>query len=169
MQTSAAGNKRCTPRGFARGIAHGIARGFTLIELLVVMAIVAIGSGGVMFAVRDPSAAQLEREAQRLASLLEAGRAVARTTGQPVQWRAVGTGFRFEGAAVDSQLPQDWLSDAVQVSGTPVLVLGPEPIIGPQSVELVSVASPFLRLRVGTDGLRPFGVVPAGAAQPGTP
>ena len=39
------------------------ARGFTLIELLVVVAIIAIGSAGVSFALRDSAATQLEREA----------------------------------------------------------------------------------------------------------
>ena len=59
MQTSAAGNlRRC----------H---RGFTLLELLVVMAIVALVSAGVGFAMRDASLTQLERDADRLSALLE--------------------------------------------------------------------------------------------------
>lgn len=142
MPTSAAGNKR---------------RGFTLIELLVVVAIIAIASGGVMFAVRDTAGNQLEREAVRLASLLEAGRAQSRATGQPVRWQAVEGGFRFEGAAAGS-LPGHWLAGDVQLAGTPALVLGPEPLIGAQSVELGSIALPGRRLRVVTDGLRPFQV-----------
>lgn len=153
MPTSAAGNKRP---------GRAAARGFTLIELLVVVAIIAIGSAGVMFAVRDSAFSQLEREALRLAALLEAARAQSRASGQPVRWTAVEGGFRFEGA-VAGTLPQGWLSGDVQVQGTPSLVLGPEPIIGPQAVVLGSAAVPGRQLRVATDGLRPFQVSGAGS------
>jgi general secretion pathway protein H len=131
--------------------------GFTLIELLVVVAIIAIGSAGVTFAVRDPATTQLDREALRLASLLEAGRAQSRATGQPLRWRAVGGGFRFEGP-LDTGLPDHWLAEGVQVRGNPVLVLGPEPLIGAQSVSLSSSAAPDREVRIATDGLRPFAV-----------
>ncbi len=137
--------------------------GFTLVELLVVVAIIAIGSAGVSFAVRDASATQLEREAQRLASLLEAGRAQSRSTGQPLRWRAVEGGFRFEGGT-ETGLPDHWLAAPVQVRGTPVLVLGPEPVIGAQSVRLSSADAPGREVRVATDGLRPFTVHPQEAA-----
>lgn len=142
MPTSATGSKQA---------------GFTLIELLVVVAIIAIGSAGVVFAVRDSAATQLEREALRLAALLEAGRAQSRSTGQPVRWQAEASGFRFDGALAGS-LPGHWLSDDVRVQGTPSLRLGPEPLIGPQAVVLGSSAQPQRQLRVATDGLRPFRV-----------
>ncbi len=132
-------------------------RGFTLIELLVVVAIIAIGSAGVSFAVRDASATSLEREALRLAALLEAGRAQSRATGQPLRWRATQGGFRFEGA-LDTGLPDRWLSSDTQVQGQPVLVLGPEPLIGAQSVRLGSPAAPGREALISTDGLHPFTV-----------
>ena len=56
MQTSAAGNRKRQSAGF------------TLLELLVVLAIVALASAGVGFALRDSSMVQLERDAERLAS-----------------------------------------------------------------------------------------------------
>ena len=149
MRTSAAGSD-----------AHA---GFTLIELLVVVAIIAIGSAGVTFAVRDPAATQLDREALRLASLLEAGRAQSRATGQPLRWRAVEGGFRFEGTLA-TDLPDHWLNEGVQVRGNPVLVLGPEPLIGAQSVSLSSSTAPEREVRIATDGLRPFTVQPQQAA-----
>jgi general secretion pathway protein H len=133
------------------------ARGFTLIELLVVVAIIAIGSAGVSFALRDSAANQLDREALRLAALFEAARAQSRSSGQALRWQATEDGFRFEGAA-QGGLPQGWLSDEVQVQGTPVIVLGPEPIIGPQQVLLASRLQPDRTVRVATDGLRPFRV-----------
>jgi general secretion pathway protein H len=39
-----------------------------------------------------------------------------------------------------------------------VLVLGPEPVIGPQEVVLTSAAHARHTVRVGTDGVRPFTV-----------
>jgi general secretion pathway protein H len=45
-----------------------------------------------------------------------------------------------------------------------VLVLGPEPLIGAQSVSLSSVAAPDREMRIATDGLRPFKVQPQQAA-----
>lgn len=161
-------------------------RGFTLVELLVVVAIVAIASAAVALAVRDPAAAQLEREAARLAVLLEAARAEARASGQPVRWvpgggpaPGVADGpnrapsglaandptapeergdFRFLGLPPTVRLPQRWLGGEVtaEVIGSPTLLLGPEPLIGPQQVAL-SLGD--RRLVLATDGLGPFAVV----------
>jgi general secretion pathway protein H len=132
-------------------------RAFTLIELLVVIAIIAIATAGVSFALRDSQAVQLEREAQRLAALLESARAQSRSSGAPVRWLPVAGGFRFEGAPPQT-LPDRWLSDTTQVRGSAALLLGPEPIIGRQEVVLESSAAPGRSLRVATDGLRPFTV-----------
>ncbi len=139
--------------------------GFTLLELLVVLAIVAIGSAGVGFAMRDSSQTQLEREALRLAARLESARAWAQVGGVPVRWRVTGQGFRFEGLAA-SQLPeqdlsQTWLDPDTQASveqPTGYLLLGPDPIIEPQVVTLFSRSQPQLRVRLATDGVRPFAV-----------
>lgn len=136
--------------------------GFTLLELLVVVAIIAIASAGVSFALRDSADTQLEREAQRLAALLESARAQSRSSGRPVQWRAGPEGFRFDGLARDA-LPERWLEASTQVLGPGVLQLGPEPIIGRQQVVIGSTALPGRSLRIATDGLRPFTV---GAEQP---
>ena len=145
MRTSAAGNNQA---------------GFTLIELLVVVAIIAIATAGVSFALRDTQATQLEREAQRLAALLESARAQSRASGVPVRWRVVEGGFRFDGAQPGT-LPEQWLSDTTQVQGNAVLVLGPEPIIGPQQVVIAASNAPGRQLRIATDGLRPFRVAAA--------
>jgi len=128
--------------------------GFTLLELLVVVAIIAIATAGVSFALRDTAAARLERDALRLAALLESARAQSRTSGVAVQWSAVPGGFRFEGLD-EKPTTQAWLSPETQVQADTTLVLGPEPIIRPQSVVLVSSEH---RLRLATDGLRPFAI-----------
>ncbi len=141
--------------------------GFTLLELLVVVAIIAMASAGISFAMRDSSQTQLEREAQRLAALLESGRAQSRATGAPIVWHTTPQGFQFNGAAPQS-LPERWLDASTQVrsastviAGQATLTLGPEPIIGPQEVVLDSAGHPQQSLRVATDGLRPFSVQPA--------
>ncbi|MEY4537453.1 MAG: type secretion system protein GspH, partial [Pseudomonadota bacterium] len=71
--------------------------GFTLMELMVVVAIIAIASTGVMFAIPDAAATALERDAQRLAALLDSARAQSRASGLAVVWRATPYGFKFEG------------------------------------------------------------------------
>ena len=148
MQTSEAGS---SPKN----------RGFTLLELLVVLVIVALVSVGVGFSMRDASQVQLDREAERLAALLESARARSQVSGVPVRWRAQPGGFRFEGLAA-TELPQQWLDPDTQALGQgepaidATLLLGPEPIIGPQSVVLISRSQSDRRVRLATDGVRPF-------------
>ena len=134
------------------------ARGFTLLELLVVVAIMALATAGVGFALRDSTASDLEREAQRLAALLESARAQSRMSGNPVRWHSTSTGFAFEGLP-GSTLPDRWLHADTRTTHTDKINLGPEPIIGAQSIQVVSTAQPDRSLTVVTDGVRPFSVV----------
>ena len=173
MQTSAAGSpelSRRRPRP---------APGFTLLELLVVLAIVAMASVGVGFAMRDGTQTQLEREALRLSALFESARARAQISGIPVRWRVTTQGFQFEGLPPsersEDDLPQAWLdADTTASVDTPAiasaarqsrvpgqpdtLLLGPEPIIEPQGVTLLSRSQPAQHVRLATDGVRPFTV-----------
>jgi general secretion pathway protein H len=148
--------------------ANSLIRGFTLLELLVVIAIMAMATAGVSLAMRDNSQTGLEREGQRLAVLFESARAQSRTSGVRVVWHTTDTGFQFEGLAPGA-LPSRWLAEGTTVRGTAAIQLGPEPIIGPQAVELLasqptgqSAAQASRSLRVATDGLRPFTVQPGG-------
>ena len=151
MRTSAPGSSA------AASPSHLRSAGFTLIELMVVVAIIAIATAGVSFAIRDSAAAQLDREAQRLSALFESARAQSRTSGIPVVWHPVDGGFRFDGLP-DGALPDRWLNEGTFVEGGSTIVLGPEPIIGRQAVVIASTAVPQRALRIETDGLRPFTV-----------
>jgi general secretion pathway protein H len=149
MLTSAAGSKaRVTPNS-----------GFTLLELLVVIALIAVATAGVSLSLRDSADSALQRDAQRLAALLETGRAQARANGLPVVWRAQaqGAAFVFEGLPPPG-LPKSWLADTTRAAPDTALTLGPEPLIAPQSVALSSALAPSQTLWVITDGLRPFRV-----------
>ncbi len=162
-QKSAPGSERVKPRS----------AGFTLIELMIVIALIALASSLVTLALRDPSETQLEHEAARLAALLESARAEARASGLAVRWlprnaaadrSAKGNGddasdFMFVGLPVSAGLPQRWLTPGVTalVIGAPAVVLGPEPLIGPQRIAL---SLEDRRLTLATDGLGPFTVAP---------
>lgn len=154
--------------------------GFTLIELLVVIAIIAIGTAAVSLSMRDSAQTMLERDAERLAALFESARARSRASGMPVQWQPVSTqnpsavvgskgqvngqanvqengqvtAFVFEGLPPQS-LPTHWLSPSVNVAPNTWVVLGPDAIIGPQSVTL---QMNDLQISVSTDGIKPFAV-----------
>jgi len=135
--------------------------GFTLLELLVVVAIMAIATAGVGLALRDSSQVQLEREGLRLTALLESARAQSRMTANAVRWRATPAGFTFDGAS-GSPMPTQWLGDDVSTEPAATLVLGPEPIIGPQRIRLVSRADPSRSLTIATDGVGPFAMQASG-------
>ena len=135
-------------------------RGFTLIELMIVVALIAVASGVVSLALRDPNASRLEQDAARLAALLESARAESRASGVAVRWEprpahAEGTGFRFIGLPPSVNMPQQWLTDGVSadVVGARAVVLGPEPMIGAQRIVL---SLEDQRLVLVTDGLGAF-------------
>lgn len=152
MPTSAAGNdpRATRPAGSWPG-----ARGFTLIELLVVLALIGIIGAGARLALRDSAAGALERDAQRLAAVLESARAQSRASGAPVWWRAQGQGFVLQGLP-QSSAPQAWLSEHTRSQADAAVLLGPEPMIAPHTITLFNDQQPGLRWQVRTDGLRPF-------------
>jgi general secretion pathway protein H len=164
MPTSARGNNPA--RRLPALTPAGRSAGFTLIELLVVVAIVALAAGLVSVAIRDPQASRLDQEAVRLAALLDAARAESRAAGVAVLWApvrpadrdaagAASADFRFVGLPPRVAMPTRWLDPqtGAELIGTRAIVLGPEPLIGPQRIVL-SLGD--RRLSLTTDGLGPF-------------
>jgi len=142
--------------------------GFTLLELLVVLAIVAFASAGVGFALQGGTQTRLEREAIRLSALLESARAQAQVRGVPMRWYPTEQGFRFDPEITldDQTVSMHWLDpdtraqvlNPVTSGNADSLLLGPDPIIGPQTVTLYAASQPDQRLRLATDGVRPFAI-----------
>lgn len=138
--------------------------GFTLLELLVVIAIIAIATAGVSLALRDSSVTALEREAQRLAAVLDAGRSQSRTTGLPVRWQSNTQGYLLSSSNLEisnsTEATEPWLTSGIiaQISNNALYVLlGPEPIISAQRITLVLEGQ---SIDIATDGLQPFRVQP---------
>lgn len=135
------------------------ARGFTLLELLVVVALIAISTAVVALTVPDPSSTRLEREGVRLAAILESARAQARAGAMTVVWvpqsKGPDTDYQFIGLpeALLPSLRWDDRDVQAEVLGNRSIVLGPEPVIGAQSVVL-RLADRQVVIR--TDGLSPF-------------
>jgi general secretion pathway protein H len=157
-------------------------QGLTLLELLVVLAIIGFSVAGVSLSLRDSGQTQVEREAQRLVAVLEAARAQSRTSGIALIWQATPEGFVIRPAIPASTTntmaarTEKWLSIGTQAAVTTaapstnntaqanLVVLGPEPILTPTritlSVAAANSAKPATLLSIGTDGLRPFQVMP---------
>ncbi len=135
---------------------------------MVVLALIAIAVGVVSLSLRDSRSTRLDREAARLAALLETARAEARVAGLPVRFMLTPDGgeqqFRFTGLPPSRTMPTRWLDDEVvaQVGDDrAAVVLGPEALIGRQRV-LLRIDD--FRIEVGTDGLQPFAVLTTEAA-----
>ncbi len=147
-------------RPAAQSAVGALTGGFTLVELLVVLLLIGLAAGLVSLSLPDPAASRLDREATRLAALLEAGRAEARSSGMAVRFElgapdTPAQAFRFVGLPPRIELPQRWLYDGVQarIVGASALLLGPEPLIGAQAIEL---RLDQRRVLLSTDGLAPF-------------
>jgi general secretion pathway protein H len=125
------------------------------------VALIAVATAGVSLSLRDSAESALARDAQRLASLLETARAQARASGVAAQWQPTPSGFEFSGLPRQT-LPSKWLNDGTRASVSTPVILGPEPMIGPQTVALSlapnNAQSTTARLWIATDGLRPFTV-----------
>lgn len=151
-------------------VAGNKSRGFTLIELMVVITLIAIATAGVSFALRDSESTLLDREAERLAVVLETARVQSRSTGVALAWLPLAQGFvvlpaselsgsepKINVASINPWLSSNMSAQIISNATVPLrsVLLGAEPMIAPSAV-LLSLGA--RRVRVVTDGLRPFTV-----------
>lgn len=132
----------------------------------MVVTIIATGALAVALSMRDSSQDALQSQAEALAAWLEAARAQSRAQGVAVSWRATPDGMAWDGLALEGSeaLPTRWTLPDLRASSAAPVVLGPEPLIGAQTIELWLQDQPQQRVAVVTDGVRPFGL--RAAAQP---
>jgi general secretion pathway protein H len=142
-------------------------RGFTLIEMMLVLAIVAVLTAVVSWSMRDSAAVQLKQEAERLALWLESARVQARVQGLAVTAQMLPQGVALQGLSSDTggtiqgAMGLSWLRpDTQPVGGDAVLMLGPEPFIPPQQVQLGSTRDLNAKATVWTSGAGPWRVAP---------
>ena len=69
--------------------------GFTLIEVMVMVVIIAVLSSMLVIVAMPGGAAQVDKEARRLATLLELASAEARAGGQSIAWSPESDGYSF--------------------------------------------------------------------------
>jgi general secretion pathway protein H len=145
--------------------------GFTLLELLMVVTLIGITTGVATLALRDGAQNQLEKEAERIITLLEVARAQSRVQGFEVRWKPLpmvnnrrSEDFQFVGVnkgsaplSPNGEWPKHWLDSHVEamVWGAAQLSLGPEPYIGAQKLILKLQEK---KLTIVTDGFSPFRV-----------
>lgn len=147
MQTLAAGSKSAARTARQQG--------FTLLELMVVLAIAALLTAAATLALPSAAQRQLEQEAQRMAARLEIARAQSRASGQAMAVWVDAQGMRFSMGASAAQAVVPWLHAGTSAQ-TAHLVLGPEPVIAAQQVQLSGAEG--RNVWVATDGVRPFQV-----------
>ena len=87
--------------------------------------------------------------------------AQARASGAVVHWRVEPSGFAFDGLGdkVAKDLPDQWQNPDTRAElRNDTLLLGPDPVLPPQSVRLWQADQRERSLWVASDGLRPFAV-----------
>ena len=90
-------------RGQARTIRRGSESGFTLIEVMVAVLIIAVLSSTLVILAMPDEGAIADREARRLAALLELALAEARASGQSIAWSPERGGYSFWQRAEDGE------------------------------------------------------------------
>jgi len=156
----------------APGKSKRLQRGFTLIELLVVLVIVGVTLGLTVISVAPSQAKAMQKDAQRIALLLQLARDEAIVRNRPVAFEAGPDSYRFlvrnektwEPLSKDDMLrersfdlaPVTLLLDPpTNVPGNMRILFGREPVDRPFSLTLVSGD---LRATIRADGVGHFTV-----------
>ncbi|MHB1668564.1 GspH/FimT family pseudopilin [Thiomonas sp.] len=87
-------------------LAHA-ARGFTLVELLVALLVMALLTGLAAMALPQSGQESMQREAERLAALLDAAREQAAARGEPLAWAPGPAGYTFLQPSPRGWIPLD--------------------------------------------------------------
>ena len=147
-------------------------RGFTLIELLVVLVIIGITLGLTVISVAPSQAKAMQKDAQRIALLLQLARDEAIVRNRPVAFEAGPDSYRFlvRNEKTWEPLPQDdmlrerafdlapvtlLLDPPTNIPGNMRIVFGREPVDRPFTLTL---ASGDLRATIRADGVGHFTV-----------
>jgi general secretion pathway protein H len=77
--------------------------GFTLIEVMVVVVIIAVLSAMLVFMAMPGDAELADKEARRLAALLELASAETRASGESIAWSSEGDGYSFWQRSYDGE------------------------------------------------------------------
>jgi len=154
------------------------ALGFTLIELMVVLLLVALGSSLVVLSLRDTPQHALDKEADRLISVLESARAQARSRSTPLLWQADEQGYAISPAIqlADPAAAQANNGGAHSPAFEPVqrlawmtagtraepaqLWISAEPVQAPLRLQLTLPGTSGGRVRLGSNGAEAVRVVP---------
>jgi general secretion pathway protein H len=131
-------------------------QGFTLLELMVVVAIIGISMGLISLAIRDSPSQDLQMEARKLAARIELARVRSRSSGAIVLWQPTEKGYRFSGLE-SQELDSQWSNPKIKIDSA-AIVLGPEPVLPPQSITLTYDRQ---SIRIGSDGVGAFAILPS--------
>ncbi len=130
-------------------------RGFTLLELLIVLVLIGVASATIMAGMRSSDEVQLHKQAEQLVAAIEVGRAQSRARGLAAELAVHEGGFLIKDphVAIDESKITPWLEPGMTASGHVPLLLGPEPILPPQTLQLHLGE---FSVRISSQGLAPF-------------
>ena len=123
------------------------ARGFTLLEILVVVAIAAVLAASVIVLAWPGDSLVAEREARRLAALLELATAESRASGESIAWRPNPGGYSFsrrdregdwQAFPASEPLGPRAMPNGIALRGAEPVILYPYGLSSPMKVTIVS-------------------------------
>lgn len=138
---------RISAPGKSKGASRVVQRGFTLIELLVVLVIIGLTLGLTVMSAAPTQAQAMQKEASRIALLLQLARDEAIVRNRPIAFEAGPDSYRFlvRNERSWETLPQDDLLRERPFQAGPVTLLLDPPINVPGSMRIVFGREPVDR------------------------